>query len=428
MRITLLALGSQGDVQPFIALAHELARQGHEPRILAIADYGPLVRGYGVAFSPVIGLASDLMDRELVYGFLDRTSDPVQMALKFMRGVAPFILKLFQDCWEACRETELIIASSLGALAAYPLSEKLGVPCYVVHMHPNAPTRAFPHMFFPALPGWLPLRGRYNRLTHLLGEQGLSQLLRAQTNRARRDVLGLAALSAGDSWRRAASPAALMFHAYSGSVAPPPPDWSDRVHVTGYWYLEPPADWKPPAELVSFLEGGPPPVYVGFGSNLMGRHPEQVIALIVQALQEAGVRGLLFSGWDELGALDLPEDIIQIQQTPHAWLFPKVAAVVHHGGAGTTAAALGAGVPSVVVPFFGDQVFWARRVSEIGAGPEPIPRKALDKERLKAAILSAVRDPALRARAAVLGKGLRSEHGARRAAELIAQRSRHSMN
>jgi sterol 3beta-glucosyltransferase len=212
-----------------------------------------------------------------------------------------------------------------------------------------------------------------------------------------------------------------VFHAYSGLVAPPPPDWGDRVHVTGYWHLDPPAQWRPAAELISFLECGPAPAYVGFGSNLIGRHPEQVTAIIVQALEQTGMRGILFSGWGDFGSADLPSSILRIEQTPHAWLFPKLAAVVHHGGAGTTAAALRAGVPSVVVPFFGDQAFWARRVFELGAGPAPIPRKQLDQDSLAAAIRTATTDRGMRTRTAELGQGLRAENGARQAVNTLAR-------
>lgn len=419
MRISLLALGSQGDVQPFIALARGLVSAGHDVQILAAGDYESLVQGYGIAFRPLVGRADDLMDRELVFSFFDGSGNPIRMASRFLEGVEPHILSLFQDCWAACRGTETIIASSLGVIVGHHVAEKLNVPCYVVHMHPNSRTHVFPHMFFPALPAWVPLRGHYNWLTHALGEQGLWQLLRLHLNRARREVLGLPVLSLGKCSSVAAANGSLALYAYSQRIAPKPPDWDARARITGYWFLPPPESWAPPQDLIAFLESGPPPVYVGFGSNLIGRHPEQVTAMIVEALQGAGVRGLLYSGWGDLADRPLPPGMMKIGQTPHAWLFPQMAAVVHHGGAGTTAAALRAGVPAVAVPFFGDQTFWARRVFELGAGPAPIPRKALNTEHLTAAIRAAVSDRAMQTRTSALGALLRAEDGVQQAVRLF---------
>jgi sterol 3beta-glucosyltransferase len=163
--------------------------------------------------------------------------------------------------------------------------------------------------------------------------------------------------------------------------------------------------------LRAFLEAGPPPVYVGFGS-MHNRDADQVTALVVEALDRAGQRGILFAGWNGLGQVTNSDRLLLLESsTPHDWLFPRMAAVVHHGGAGTTAAALRAGVPAVIVPYMSDQPFWARRVHELGAGPLPVPRGRLSVRRLAEGIHHAVTNPAHRARAAELGRAIRAEDG-----------------
>jgi sterol 3beta-glucosyltransferase len=190
--------------------------------------------------------------------------------------------------------------------------------------------------------------------------------------------------------------------------------------VTGYWFLDPAEDWMPAPALVDFLAAGPPPVYVGFGS-MSSRKPEETTALILGALARTGQRGIIHAGWGGMQRADLPDSVLMIDGVPFSWLFPRVAVVVHHGGAGTTSAGLRAGVPAVVVPFFGDQPYWGQRVADLGVGPAPIPRKKLTAERLAQAIQVAVTDHAMRQRAAELGTKIRAEDGVACAVAVVEQ-------
>jgi UDP:flavonoid glycosyltransferase YjiC (YdhE family) len=209
-----------------------------------------------------------------------------------------------------------------------------------------------------------------------------------------------------------------VIYGYSPSVLPRPRDWPDFVHITGYWFLEQQTSWRPPPELIDFLQAGPPPVAIGFGS-MNNRDPERTTEIVLQALERSKQRGILLTGWGGLPQSDLPDRVFKIDFVPHEWLFPRLGAIVHHGGAGTTAAALRSGVPSIGVPFFAIQPFWTEHAYRAGAGPRPIPRQKLTAANLADAIGLAVNDQSIRRRAAHLGELIRREHGVQRAVEIF---------
>jgi sterol 3beta-glucosyltransferase len=211
-----------------------------------------------------------------------------------------------------------------------------------------------------------------------------------------------------------------MLGAYSSRILPPPADWPDSVHITGYFFLDNPSDWQPSRELKAFLEAGDPPVYIGFGS-MAGRNPEQLARLISEALAMSGQRGVLLTGWGGLHTESVQGRVFVLESAPHAWLFPRMGAVVHHGGAGTTAEGLRAGVPTVIVPFAFDQPFWGARVKAMGLGPDPLPLHKLTAEHLAHAIHQAVTDPGIRRRAFACGEAIRAEDGIGSAVNLVKQ-------
>jgi sterol 3beta-glucosyltransferase len=253
-----------------------------------------------------------------------------------------------------------------------------------------------------------------------LTRQMMWQMFRKADNLVRVQVLQMARASFWGPFATLQRQTKSVLYGYSPQVIPPPADWSDFVHVTGYWFLEPPAEWEPPNDLVNFLQAGSPPVYIGFGS-MPSSKPEETADLVLQALARVGQRAVLSSGWGGLKKENLTDNAIMIGSIPHSWLFPKMAAVVHHGGAGTTAAGLSAGIPSIVIPFFGDQPFWGQRVYELGVGPKPIPRQRLTVEGLVEAIRSAVFNPTINKNAARLGDRIRAEDGVARAVAIIEQ-------
>jgi sterol 3beta-glucosyltransferase len=277
------------------------------------------------------------------------------------------------------------------------------------------PTGEFPAMMMPN-----PRLGRwYNRLTYRFIEKASWWGTRKYVNEWR---------TANDLPRRR-GPRHLKhvdgkpipaLHAYSESVIPRPSDWPETAIVTGYWFLDRTQDWRPPGDLEAFLARGAPPVYFGFGS-IFGRDPQRVTRIVLDAIKAAGVRAIISRGW---GGLDpshfvLPPDVLAIDSAPHDWLFPRVAAVVHHGGCGTTAAGLRAGRPTSICPLFGDQPFWGAKIQALGVGPAPIPQKRLSVDHLCTAIHQVMSDAPMRQRAEALGQRIRNEDGVARAVDFI---------
>jgi UDP:flavonoid glycosyltransferase YjiC (YdhE family) len=211
-------------------------------------------------------------------------------------------------------------------------------------------------------------------------------------------------------------------YGFSPSVIPKPADWGKNIQVTGYWFLDSESDWTPPTTLETFLQNGSPPLYIGFGS-MTNRKPEETTDLVIQALAHTRQRAIIASGWSGMSKANLPDTVFMVESIPHAWLFPRVAAVVHHGGAGTTAAGLRAGIPSIITPFFGDQPFWGQRVADLGVGTQPIPRKKLTVDLLAQAIQTVVTDQPMRQRAAELGTHIRAEDGIGRVIEIVGKLS-----
>jgi UDP:flavonoid glycosyltransferase YjiC (YdhE family) len=197
-------------------------------------------------------------------------------------------------------------------------------------------------------------------------------------------------------------------HGYSPAVVPRPSDWPAEVQVTGYRWPATPEGWKPPDELVHFLAAGPAPVFVGFGS--MTREQSGRLGEIIGAgVTRAGVRAVVQSGWTGLSGAG--RDVLTIGDVPHDWLFPRMAVVVHHAGAGTTAAGIRAGVPAVPVPMLVDQPFWAARLHRLGVAPRPVPVRELTAETLADALRTCLDRPAYRDRAAALARRVRAEDG-----------------
>jgi UDP:flavonoid glycosyltransferase YjiC (YdhE family) len=326
--------------------------------------------------------------------------------------VAPIIRQMTEDAFAACQGVDAILC--LGVLSAFGQAIAAALRIPILHLEPTPllPARSF------AAPSWpvqRDLGGLHNHLSGLVMLQVVWLWYRPFVNDFRK-WLGLPPCSAAGFYRALRSTP--MLGAYSPAIIPRPADWPEHFHVLGYFFLDPQKNWQPPAGLMAFLDAGDPPVYIGFGS-MSGRRPEQLASLALEALALSGQRGLLLTGWGGLRAMKTPKDVFVLDSAPHGWLFPRMRAVVHHGGAGTTAEGLRAGVPTLILPFAFDQPFWGARVKALGLGPAPIPQKQLTAGRLAHAIRQAASDSAMQDRARQVGAAIRLENGPANAVEIV---------
>lgn len=376
MRVLIGAVGSRGDVVPFTAVGAALRRAGHSVTVAAHPDYAATVTGAGLGIHPMPGDLGVLLD-------LPQRSTPAYQARRVPR-LTELLRRAAHATLDAAADADLLLMNG-SAPFGYDVAEYLGVPSAGLYSQPMTPTGAFPPIVLHSARSW---GARGNRL---LGEVGLRSMIPFHRAGAElRRELGLPRRSVRATARRQAAEGWPILDGWSPSVLPRPADWRPGLDVVGYWW---PATgpWEPPAELTAFLAAGPPPVLVGFGS-MAGGHGARLLPLVTGALRAAGVRGIVQAGRAGLGATGAgtDPDVLAVGDVPHAWLLPRVAAVVHHAGSGTTGATLRAGVPSVPVPVFADQPLWSRRLVELGCAPEVVPFRRLDEQRLATAITAAL--------------------------------------
>lgn len=418
-RILILALGSRGDVQPYITLGQALHQAGHTVRVATFELFGDMVRAGRLEFLPIHGDAEGLLRTASQAGMLSG-GGALRMAAALHRSYGSLAASLPNDLsGPALRGTELVLNQLPAYLFGWDIAEYLGIPHAIVSVIPLARSRYQPLLGFPQALRFLP---GYNLLTARLGEQIGWQMFRGAVNSWRAGV-GLAPQPFWGSYERIQRECIPVINGFSEQVVPRPPDWGAHIHMTGWWKpedLEPDAalpGWSPPADLLRFLDAGSPPVFIGFGSMPV-RDSDRVTAMIIEAARIAGQRVVLHAGWAGLGG-HLPESVYPVQYLPYGWLFPRMAAVIHHGGSGTTGYALASGVPSFVVPFAFDQGMWGSHGARLGVGPAPLPFRSMTAERLAGRMQESLSNESYRQNAAALAETLRGERGVWRAVEIV---------
>ncbi len=408
MRITILTVGTRGDVEPYVALGLGLQHAGYAVRIVTEGGFEGFVKAYGVEFAPLrtefIQLAQSAKGKMALSG---------KKSLGLIQEVIPMLRKMLDDAWDAAQDSDAIIYHPK-AMAGQHIAEKLKVPCFLAMVLPAlSPTRAFanPVLGDHNYGGWL------NKLSFTLTIKAMFMPYAKMINQWRAEKLGLPPAKFDLTLNGRPIP---KLYGYSQLILPNPPDWDNSTFVTGYWRLPPTTNWTAPNELLTFLDNGSPPIYVGFGSMTLP-DPERLARIVLEAADKSNQRVLMASGWGGLATSTLPEHAYILESVPHDWLFPRCVAVVHHGGSGTTASGLRAGKPTLVCPFFGDQPFWGRRVCELGVGPKPIPQKKLSVENLSEAMRQMTTDEKMRQKAQDLGEKLREEDGVANATEIITR-------
>lgn len=396
-----LTYGTEGDTRPLASLCRALIDSGHQARLLADVSTLAYPRALGVPVAPLAGDIRTVMTRNEGMRDISRALADVVRAQS-----TPWL----QQAVAAGQGCDAVIVSGLTAFVGLSAAEALDVPAIGAMMIPITPTAAFPAPFLP--PG---LPRMFNRASHLLVDHGLWWSVRKTTNLARAAV--------GLPPRRAAWTEHPMLYGISPALVPRPDDWPDNAWNCGQWQAALP-QWTAPSSLMDFLAAGEPPAYVGFGS-MAGFDKRRVVTAVIEAL---GARRVLFGGgWSDIDASSLPANFHPIGDTPHDWLFPRTSLVVHHGGAGTTHSACRAGVPSVIVPFAGDQPFWAARLRDAGMADAVLAGKSVSAEALRQAIAFAETAPAREA-AARIGARIRAEDGCATAVGLIEKLTRHGLS
>ncbi|MFF0157587.1 glycosyltransferase [Streptomyces sp. NPDC005263] len=406
--VVIFAAGSRGDVQPCLALGRALTRQGDAVRLLASSRYQRLITGAGLRFHALPADPSEIIESPEGQELLAGRRNPVAFIRGLNRIMRPLFARLLAETQAGAEGADLVLAPTFGLLGVH-LSQYLRVPHALVHFQPSQPTGAFPHPFTPAARFLGPVG---NRLSYEAVDLGAWLACRQFINTWRREHLALPALSPFAPHRRLRRAPVLC--AFSPTLVPRPPDWGPNVHLTGFWHHDQPL-WKPPRRLLDFLGDGPPPVYVGFGS-MKTSDPQATDRVVRAALRRAGLRGVLAGD-----PATSDDDMLAVEETPHSWLFPRMAAVVHHGGAGTTASALRSGVPSLVCPFFGDQPYWADRAHRLGVGPTPLPARQLTVPALADRLRAVTEDSDHAEAARRLGRALTAEDGVERACQVLNQ-------
>lgn len=416
MKTTVIAYGTRGDVQPILALAKALKARGHQVRMVAGTNFKTWIEQHGLEAAPT---------RVDPQAFMTSTSgrewsehgDSQRQIQTLFKLIDQQGLDMIRDAWAACQDARVIISNPLSDVFAASFAEVLQVKQVSTSLQPMfVATRSGAATVGALFPR------RTNRLNYLVSKRLLEpfrwRLMGKTSNQFRQETLGLPGQSYRDNLQ--CLQRMLVVQGFSTQVVPPPDDWPANLHTTGYWYLDEDTDWLPPPALLDFLDRGDPPVYVGFGS-MTGRDPEALTDIIVRAIEQSGQRAILQSGWAGMGREELPPSVFLLDAAPHGWLFPRMSAIAHHGGAGTTSESLRAGVPTIVVPHLADQPFWGARVAALGVGPEPIPLKKLTVDNLAQAIRQATSDPGMRERATELGARLRAENGIGLAVDLIEE-------
>ena len=414
MCITILSAGSQGDVQPYLALAVGLKREGYKVRFVANSNFANAAAKYGLDFFPIQVDSYEFVQNRQSQSWLESQSI-IKLIRSTVRVIRPVIQQMLIDVMEASQGSELIIYHSYTLPFVYYIGKQLDIPCIPASIYPM-PTRE--HIALPVTIKKSPGRA-FNLLSHILVDQITWHVFRPVIKSTWN---GNANVSFISPYNQIIKEKQSILCGYSPTVLPRPSDLPDQVNITGYWFLDSPPDWQPDPELLAFINAGGRPVYIGFGSMGNPAKNQETAEIVLKALGETGQRAVLSTGWSGMGrGQKLPDHVYLLKHISHKWLLPKMAAIVHHGGAGTTGAGLSAGVPNVVVPHFGDQFFWGNRVAKLGAGPEPIPRKKLTAKRLADAISSASHNKEMQEKAITIGEKIRTEDGVGQAIRIIRQ-------
>ena len=419
MKIAITTVGSRGDLQPYIALGLGLQAAGYEVRIISAKNEADFVQSFGLPFFALNVDIQALMAGDEVQA-MAKGNNPIQFFVSHLKGsktLKKLMVATQAEIWEGCRDADIIIfhpGMPLGFFMAQA-QQKISV---MANPFPVIATPAYPSILFYTQPR---LGALYNSFTHFLfGKLFWSLTKPALATFWKTTGLPTPNFAVPPVQQQIASGMPVL-NGYSSRFFAPSVYWRKNIHTTGSWVVPPDPNYVPPPDLLHFIESGEPPIYIGFGSMKDRQAFGDTFELIKTAMTQTAERAVIGLGWNQLeyGA-PIPDTLFLVENVPHTWLFPKMKMVVHHGGAGTTAAGLTAGKPTLIIPHNADQPAWGQRVYELGVGAKPIKKAQLTVTNLAAALQYALQ-PHIVANAAQLGQQLQAENGVAQAVQVIDQ-------
>lgn len=410
MRISMVAIGSTGDVRPYVLLGKELKKRGHEVTIVCFDMTEKMVTEAGLNFAPLAGSVKDIFMAVMTPGTNGFTFLP-----KFKNALLDDLPQFLHTLEEGCKDAEAIICTFFGSVV-YSIAEKHNIPCIQTHYFLMDYNDMFPITTAPGLK----MGKAWNKVSYKMG-YALINTLEWHYLSDWRSEEGMKSkkISMSPDYYINGHKIPVLY-AISPLLVPRAPEWDEHIHMTGFWTDPEPCEYEPEPSLVRFLEEGEKPVYIGFGSMVSG-DMGQTLDIVLKAVAASGVRAIIGRGWGG-GALDAAlsnPNVYVADYIPHDWLFSRVSAVVHHGGAGTTAAGVLACKPTLVVPFGGDQPFWGQRIYDLGIGPKPIKRENLTVEKLADALIKLTHTPRFNVAVSEIGGRMKYENGTLLAADIV---------
>lgn len=422
MQITIVTVGTRGDVEPFVALGIGLQKTGHSVTIATHAMFESFVTDNGLQFALVSGNVQEAINSAEARKALESSKTSFSFLKEVRSKAGPLVLTAVNELSDVCKGAEHLMCTPLTLHITYFIAKEFSIPISVGCVNPAGPTRHFHCVAVPPASEWWPgfFKSFYNVASHVIIGELVWQGERPFLHNAWKEVFGHGLPFKEPLAGAFKKKPPLMLYAYSKYVLAKPADWASVQHVTGYWFWKPPVQKQLDPELEEFICKGDKPFYIGFGSMNSDQYKNGAVKkLILETVAKTGRRAVVLNAGLGLVKEELPENIYATAPVPFELLFPKMAAIVHHGGAGTTAAGLRAGVPSVITPLIFDQRFWAWCAGKTGAAIKPIPWNDLNSDNLSAAILEAMNDEKMKAKANEIGNAIRNENGVEEAVKLF---------
>lgn len=415
MKFTIITIGSAGDIYPCIALGQGLKAKGHKVSIVTHGDFEAQITHLKLDFKNIQFYVRNNPESDIASKWRNSGGNPFIFIKEFAKLINPTINGMMDAGLDASKDADAIIGFGFGIFIALQIAEKINKPIIQAYSQPIHPTKAFPFYLISQNINWGKL---FNYYSYDLLWRMLWSAIGISINQARKDVLHLSCTSFESQSQRINSGTIPTIYSFSPSLIPKPTDWGENTFVTGYWYFDNHQRWSPPSALIDFINSGPLPLYIGFGS-MKNKRTDLTTELIISALDKSKQRAVLATGWGGIAPKQNTEKYFFLEEVSHNWLFPHMKLAIHHGGSGTTFTALKTGIPSIIVPFMGDQFFWGSLLFKRGLGTKPIPQKRLSSDRLFNEILSTNNNIRFRANCTSISRKIELEDSVFQAVNII---------